>query len=564
MVPLAQLRVVPLALALSLSRTPPYAPRSVLRRFCILGNEGYPADADRTKHVRAARPPPADPIPAPPEDPIPAPPEDPIPAPPAAPPTTAEELSLAEGSLRQARLRINELAGRDVDCSSRKDLCRLLFEELGLPVLERTAKGQPALTQAALERFAEGACSGMHGAADDRGVPQALLRVRECEKAVKRLEKRLAREAQSLVHDAAQSEGGGGGAAAAPEAAAPRASPALSLRDALVVIDGSGIIFRAYHALPPLHRQDGMPVNAVLGFCSVLNRLLLPELERAASLGLRGVRAVLVMDPGSPRSAQQRAQLFPAYKADRGSCPEDLVPQFALVEEAAAAYGLPVVRPAAAHEADDLIAAYVRAARGGRMGVGSVAVVSYDKDLMQLVTEEEGAGGLRVRQLDPTQMRWTGPDEVRDRFGVDAAQLADYLALTGDRSDGVPGVRGIGAKTAAQLLGAFGDLEGVLEAARRGGSGQTKKREAALASEEGRDSARISRRLVELEAALPLPGAPGEGGGGADATSGAGTFEGVVPWMLCGDTVERVIAFAEENGLNAMATTLRRRSRAAP
>ncbi len=245
----------------------------------------------------------------------------------------------------------------------------------------------------------------------------------------------------------------------------------------LLLVDGSGYLFRAFFALPPMTRPDGTPVNAVLGFTNMLWRLLQEHPDD---------HVVVVFDAGK-RSF--RNDLYEAYKANREEAPAELVPQFPLVREAARAFDLPVVEVAGL-EADDLIASYARAARGAGE---EVVVVSSDKDLMQLV-------GDGVSMWDPLKQKPIDRDAVIERMGVPPEKVRDLLALTGDTSDNVPGVPGIGPKTAAQLLDEFGSLEGLLGSLDR--IKQPKRREALEANAE---KARLSWRLVGLKDDAPLP-----------------------------------------------------------
>ena len=257
-----------------------------------------------------------------------------------------------------------------------------------------------------------------------------------------------------------------------PEAPVPDASPMH-----LILIDGSGFIFRAFHALPPMARADGTPVNAVFGFSNMLSRLLQNH---------EGTHIAVVFDAGRTTF---RNDMYAQYKAHRPEPPPELVPQFTLVRDATAAFGVPGVE-LATWEADDLIASYARAAvaAGGR-----VTIVSSDKDLMQLVGE-------RVVMQDPIKQKPIGPAEVMEKFGVPPEKVVDVQALMGDSVDNVPGVPGIGPKTASQLIQEFGDVEGVLAAAEA--MKPSKRRDMLLAHA---DAARISRKLVELCCDVPLP-----------------------------------------------------------
>ncbi|MFN8723082.1 MAG: DNA polymerase I [Rhodospirillales bacterium] len=254
------------------------------------------------------------------------------------------------------------------------------------------------------------------------------------------------------------------------------ASPTATV-PGLWLVDGSGFIFRAFHALPPLSRPDGTPVNAVYGFTSMLMRLL-------ADLKAEAVAVVFDAARENWRNA-----VYDLYKANRGETPPELIPQFPLIREAVDAFGLPSLE-VEGYEADDLIAAYCRLAV--EAGI-PVTVVSSDKDLMQLVRPG-------VRLWDPMKQKAIEAAEVVEKFGVLPEKVVDVQALAGDSVDNVPGVPGIGIKTAAQLITEYGDLETLL--ARAGEIKQPKRRESLIAFAE---QARISRRLVELDAHAPVP-----------------------------------------------------------
>ena len=245
----------------------------------------------------------------------------------------------------------------------------------------------------------------------------------------------------------------------------------------LVLVDGSGYIFRAFFALPPMTRGDGTPVNAVFGFANMLFKLMQDHADEDL---------VVVFDYSGESF---RNQLYDQYKANREAAPPELVPQFKLVRDAARAFGLPVVE-LEGYEADDLIAAYAKAARAAGE---QVLVVSSDKDLMQLV-------GDGVAMWDPMKQKGIGREEVIERFGVGPELVCDALALIGDTSDNVPGVPGIGPKSAAQLLLEHGSLEGLLAGLDR--IKQPKRRENLAANAE---QARLSYRLVCLDDDAPLP-----------------------------------------------------------
>ncbi|XAO71644.1 MAG: DNA polymerase I [Acetobacteraceae bacterium] len=247
----------------------------------------------------------------------------------------------------------------------------------------------------------------------------------------------------------------------------------------LILVDGSSFIFRAFHALPPMHSPDGTPVNAVYGFTNMLSRLMREHV---------GTHLAVIFDAGRQTF---RNDIYPAYKAHRPPAPEDLVPQFALIREATKAFNIPSIE-LPGWEADDLIASYaeVIAHEGGRC-----TIVSSDKDLMQLVTG-------KVQMLDPIKQRPIGVEEVLTKFGVPPERVVDVQALMGDSTDNVPGVPGIGPKGAAQLIVEFGRLEDVLTAAP---DMKPSKRRDALS--EHAENARLSLKLVTLarDVALPEP-----------------------------------------------------------
>ncbi len=244
-----------------------------------------------------------------------------------------------------------------------------------------------------------------------------------------------------------------------------------------MLVDGSGFIFRAFHALPPMTRPDGTPVNAVFGFTNMLARLLKDHV---------GTHLAVIFDAGR---LTFRNRIYDAYKAQRPEPPSELIPQFALVREATGAFNVPALE-VADWEADDLIAAYTKAAVEAG---GQVTIVSSDKDLMQLIRPG-------VLMQDPIKQKSIGPDEVREKFGCGPEMMTDLLALMGDSVDNVPGVPGIGPKTACQLLSEFGDLEAVLAAAPA--MKPSKRRELLITHAE---QARLSRQLVILRDDAPLP-----------------------------------------------------------
>jgi DNA polymerase-1 len=247
----------------------------------------------------------------------------------------------------------------------------------------------------------------------------------------------------------------------------------------LFLIDGSGFIFRAYYGLKTnLTRSDGTPTNAVYGFCNMLMKLLDDTEADYIAVIFDAARKTF------------RNDIYPEYKANRSEPPEDLIPQFPLVREATEAFNVPAIQMPG-YEADDLIATYARQAReaGDR-----VTILSSDKDLMQLITDD-------VSMRDPIRNGQIGAGEVHEKFGVGPEKVIEVQALAGDSTDNVPGVPGIGVKTAAQLINEYGDLETLL--ARAGEIKQTKRRENLL---EFADLARVSLELVTLRDDVPVDG----------------------------------------------------------
>ncbi len=244
----------------------------------------------------------------------------------------------------------------------------------------------------------------------------------------------------------------------------------------LYLVDGSGYIFRAFYALPPLTRADGTPTGAVYGFTQMVMKLVEDADADAIAVIFDAARETF------------RNKIYPAYKANRAEPPEELIPQFALIREATRALNLPAVEMRG-YEADDLIATYARLAR--EQGA-EVTIVSADKDLMQLVRPG-------VVMFDPIKSRKIGPEEVKERFGVPPEKVVDVQSLAGDSTDNVPGIPGIGVKTAAELINAYGDLDTLLKRASE--IKQPKRRE--LLTEHA-DKARISRELVKLKDDVPV------------------------------------------------------------
>lgn len=252
----------------------------------------------------------------------------------------------------------------------------------------------------------------------------------------------------------------------------------------LLLVDGSGYIFRAYHALPPLNRKsDGLPVGAVAGFCNMLWKLL--RVSRETSFERVPTHFAVIFDYSS---ATFRKEIYPQYKANRLSPPEDLIPQFGLIRQATRAFNLPCIEKEG-FEADDIIATYAKQAseKGAK-----VTIVSSDKDLMQLVNGN-------INLFDSMKDRHIDEQAVFEKWGVGPEKMVDLQAMMGDSSDNVPGIPGIGPKTAAQLMIEFGSLDDLL--AKADTITQKKRRENII---EYADQARLSRDLVKLCENVPL------------------------------------------------------------
>ncbi|MEM9086416.1 MAG: DNA polymerase I [Pseudomonadota bacterium] len=253
----------------------------------------------------------------------------------------------------------------------------------------------------------------------------------------------------------------------------------------LYLVDGSSYIFRAYHRLPPLTNPDGTPVGAVYGYTTMLWKLA-DDLDKAE--GPTHLAVILDKDSKSFRN-----EIYPEYKANRPEPPEDLRPQFPLIRDATRAFSLPCIEEQGL-EADDLIASYAREAQ--RQG-WNVTIVSSDKDLMQLVGEENGA---RIDMLDTMKSARIYIPEVEEKFGVTPDLVGDVLALMGDSVDNIPGIYGVGPKTASKLIAEHGSLAAALDYAPEMKTSKLKERLL-----EGRDDAEMSRVLVTLKEDCDLP-----------------------------------------------------------
>ncbi|WP_404382111.1 DNA polymerase I [Caenispirillum salinarum] len=277
------------------------------------------------------------------------------------------------------------------------------------------------------------------------------------------------------------------------------------------LVDGSGFIFRAFHALPPMSRPDGTPVNAVYGFTQMLMKLIA---ETDAD------HIAVIFDTARKSF---RNDFYPEYKAHRPPPPDELVPQFELIREAVRAFNLPSVEMDG-FEADDLIATYTRQARAAG---AKVTIVSSDKDLMQLVHDGE------VVLFDAMKNKEIRGEDVVAKFGVGPDKVVDVQALAGDSTDNVPGVPGIGVKTAAQLIEQYGDVESLLAHAEE--IKQPKRRQNLI---EHAEAARISRRLVLLR-------------NDCEVTEALDTFTVKKP------DVETLTAFLKDNGFNSILARVR-------
>ena len=250
----------------------------------------------------------------------------------------------------------------------------------------------------------------------------------------------------------------------------------------IYLVDGSTYIFRAYHALPPLTRKsDGFPVGAISGFCNMLDKLIKDEREK------NNLTHLLVIFDASGKTF--RNEIYPEYKANRSTPPDDLIPQFPVIRKATDAFNVTHVEMLG-YEADDLIASYAKAAVDEKM---KVTIVSSDKDLMQLVKED-------VSMLDTMKNRLIKKNEVIEKFGVEPNRVIDVQSLAGDSVDNIPGVPGIGIKTASLLINEYDNLDNLLEKASN--IKQNKRRESLI---EFADQARLSRELVTLKEDVELP-----------------------------------------------------------
>ena len=254
--------------------------------------------------------------------------------------------------------------------------------------------------------------------------------------------------------------------------------------DHFYLIDGSGYIFRAYYALPPLTRKsDGMPTGAVSGFCNMLFKLL--EDSKSEDNKERPTHFAVIFDSARKNF---RNEIYSDYKGNRSDAPEDLIPQFEYIRKSVEAFNLPSIE-LINYEADDLIATYCEQII--KLGA-KVTIISSDKDLMQLYKNN-------IRIYDPMKNKFISEEDINKKFGVKAEKVIDVQALAGDSSDNVPGVPGIGVKTAAELINEFGNLENLLKKSEK--IKQNKRRESLI---ENKEKAIISKKLVTLKKDVPV------------------------------------------------------------
>jgi DNA polymerase-1 len=251
----------------------------------------------------------------------------------------------------------------------------------------------------------------------------------------------------------------------------------MSEHNRLILVDGSGYIFRAYYALPPMSRKDGTPVNAVFGFTNMLVKLIEDYSDE---------KLIVIFDASRENF---RNKIYPKYKANRGETPEDLIPQFNLIKQSVKAFNIPQLE-LEGYEADDIIATYTNQAK--KLNISSL-IISSDKDLMQLVNDQ-------VEMLDPMKNKRIGIEEVIEKFGVKPNKVIQIQALTGDKIDNIPGAPGIGPKTALELIKQFGDIEGLIKNVEK--IKQEKRKNVIRNSE--RDI-RVSLDLVTLDNKVKLP-----------------------------------------------------------
>ena len=251
----------------------------------------------------------------------------------------------------------------------------------------------------------------------------------------------------------------------------------MKKQNRLILIDGSGYIFRAYYALPPMNRSDGTPINAVFGFTNMLVKLIEDYKKE---------KLIVIFDAARENF---RNNIYPNYKANRGETPEDLIPQFDLIKKSVKAFGIPQIE-LEGYEADDIIATYAFEAQ--KINIDSL-IISSDKDLMQLVND-------KVAMLDPMKNKKINKEQVFEKFGVGPDKVIQIQALTGDKIDNIPGAPGIGPKTAAELINNFGNIENLIMNV---DTIKQEKRKKIIKDYE--KDIRISLELVKLDKSVKLP-----------------------------------------------------------
>ena len=290
----------------------------------------------------------------------------------------------------------------------------------------------------------------------------------------------------------------------------------MNKQNRLILIDGSGYIFRAYYALPPMSRKDGTPVNAVFGFTNMLVKLI-------EDYGHE--KLIVIFDAARENF---RNKIYPQYKANRGETPEDLIPQFDLIKKSVQAFNIPQLE-LEGYEADDIIATYTSHAQ--ELNIPSL-IVSSDKDLMQLVNDD-------VEMLDPMKNKKIGISEVVEKFGVKPDKVIQIQALTGDKIDNIPGAPGIGPKTAAELIKQFGDIEELIK-----NVNDIKQEKRKKTIHDSKEDIRISLELVKLDNNVKLPL----------------SIEEIIPYKEIQNSSESINEFLLEQGFKAIIQRLENNS----
>ena len=290
----------------------------------------------------------------------------------------------------------------------------------------------------------------------------------------------------------------------------------MNKHNRLILIDGSGYIFRAYYALPPMSRKDGTPINAVFGFTNMLVKLIEDYSNE---------KLIVIFDAARENF---RNSIYPEYKANRGDTPEDLIPQFDLIKESVKAFNIPQLE-IEGYEADDIIATYTY--KANKLNIPSL-IISSDKDLMQLVNNN-------VKMLDPMKNKKIGINEVVDKFGVEPDKVIQIQALTGDKIDNIPGAPGIGPKTALELINEFGDVESLIK-----NSKKIKQEKRKKIIQESENDIRISLELVKLENNVKLPL----------------SIEEIIPYSKVQNNLENIKKFLIEQGFKTIIQRLENNS----